>query len=294
MPSSSSSDRVKRLQAQASRRERNRRLAIAGTAIAVVVVVVAALVIAKLASGGSSNDAASPPPQTGDQQVITQVTNVSPAVLNAVGAGTASNVPKAATNPTALTSEGKPLVLYVGGEFCPYCAATRWGVVVALSRFGTFTGLGQTSSSSSDVYPDTATLTFHGSSYTSTYVAFKGYELSDRNHQTLDVPPAADSAIFEKYDSPPYVPQAGSIPFVDIGGKYFLYGSAYDPQTLHGLSHEQIAGALSDPASPVTQAIGGEANIVTAAICQTTAQQPADVCTSAGVKAAATKLGASG
>ena len=167
-----------------------------------------------------------------------------------MGAGSATNPPRAVAGATALTAGGKPEVLYVGGEFCPYCAATRWGVVVALSRFGTFTGLGQTSSSSTDVYPDTATLTFHGSSYTSRYVAFKGYELSDRNHQTLDIPPAADSAIFEKYDSPPYVPQAGSIPFVDIGGKYFLYGSAYNPQVLQGLTHLQIAGAPEGSVQP--------------------------------------------
>ena len=40
-----------------------------------------------------------------------------------------------------LSSGGKPEVLYVGTEFCPYCAAESWSLIVALSRFGQFSGL---------------------------------------------------------------------------------------------------------------------------------------------------------
>ena len=40
-----------------------------------------------------------------------------------------------------LTSGGKPEMLYIGAEYCPYCAAERWAMIVALSRFGTFSGL---------------------------------------------------------------------------------------------------------------------------------------------------------
>ena len=29
----------------------------------------------------------------------------------------------------------------MGAEYCPYCAAQRWAMIVALSRFGTFSGL---------------------------------------------------------------------------------------------------------------------------------------------------------
>src|SRR5215471_17073708 len=36
-----------------------------------------------------------------------------------------------------LTSGGKPEMLYIGAEYCPYCAAMRWSMAVALSRFGT-------------------------------------------------------------------------------------------------------------------------------------------------------------
>src|SRR5438876_6623085 len=36
---------------------------------------------------------------------------------------------------------GKPVVLYVGAQYCPFCAAERWALVLALSRFGHWAGL---------------------------------------------------------------------------------------------------------------------------------------------------------
>ena len=291
-PSSRSAERVKRLQAATARRERNRRLAIAGGGVAVIVIVVATLVIVKLTGGGgSSNNAA--PAQTGLAAVVAGVTGVPASALDSVGAGTAA-ILKPISGARPLTDSGKPEILYVGAEYCPYCAASRWGVVVALSRFGTFTGLGLTSSASDDVYPNTATLTFHGATYTSSYLAFHGYEVTDRNQQPLDTLPSADNVVFHTYDNTPYTTSPGSIPFVDIGGKWGLYGTAYDPQPLHGLPHAQIVADLKNPSSPVAQAILGEANMVTAGICQSTGQQPSSVCSSAGVKAATSKLGSGG
>ena len=49
--------------------------------------------------------------------------------------------PIRAIKDTALTSNGKPEILYIGAEFCPYCAAERWAIAVALSRFGTLSPL---------------------------------------------------------------------------------------------------------------------------------------------------------
>ncbi|HKO26858.1 MAG TPA: DUF929 family protein, partial [Solirubrobacteraceae bacterium] len=40
-----------------------------------------------------------------------------------------------------LERSGKPEVLYVGIESCPACALSRWGLVIALSQFGTFSQL---------------------------------------------------------------------------------------------------------------------------------------------------------
>src|SRR5207245_8284001 len=85
--------------------------------------------------------------------------------------------------------DGQPEVLYGGAEWCPCCAAERWAMVVALSHFGSFSGLHFTTSASNDVFPDTHTLSFNGSTYTSAYLRFVPVELEDRNHgplQTLD------------------------------------------------------------------------------------------------------------
>ena len=54
---------------------------------------------------------------------------------------------------------------------------------------------------------------------------------------------------------------------------------------------EQIAGSLSDPTSPVATGILGAANEMDAVLCTLTGQQPAAVCSSAGVRAGAARLG---
>lgn len=138
-------------------------------------------------------------------------------------------------------------MLYIGAEYCPYCAAQRWAVAQALSRFGTWTGLGQTTSSASDVDPNTATLSFHGATLASPYVSFIGVEtttnkLMATGYQSLDTPAKAD-ALMRTYDAQRYLPSvnAGSIPFLDIGGVYVSAGASYDPQLLAGLTQQQIA-----------------------------------------------------
>ena len=201
-------------------------------------------------------------------------------------------------NAEAITADGKPRVLYVGAEYCPYCAAERWPMAVALSRFGTFSGLGITSSSASDTDPSTPTLSFHGATFASDTLSFTGYETTtnqqqaDGSYPTLDTPSAADEALLKKYDAPPYVDSnsAGSIPFVNIGGKWLISGASYDPAVLAGKTQQQVADAINDPTTDISKAVVGTANVITAALCQLTANAPADVCTSPGVKAGAAKL----
>jgi hypothetical protein len=62
-------------------------------------------------------------------------------------------------------------------------------------------------------------------------------------------------------------------------------GSTYDPAVLQGLSWDQIAGKLSDPASEVAKSIAGSANFMSAIICKLTNGQPASVCNTPGVQA---------
>ncbi len=155
--------------------------------------------------------------------------------------------------------------------------------------------MGQTTSSASDEFPSTATFSFHGASFTGNVVAFSGYELESNQvvngkYATLETLSAADQALFNKYDGPPYFSTAGSIPFIDIGGKYLISGASYSPQVLAGKTQTEIAAALSTPTSAIAQAVLGAANVITAAICKITSNSPSAVCTSAGVTAASAKL----
>jgi Domain of unknown function (DUF929) len=202
------------------------------------------------------------------------------------------SLPKAITDAPALTADGKPKVLYVGAEFCPFCAAERWALVAAMSRFGSFSNLGQTSSSGSDSYPNTQSLSFHGATYASSELSFTAYETTDRDRKPLDTISATDEAVATKYDAPPYVAKdsAGAIPFLDIGGKWMISGASFDPDVLKGKTHEEIATAMGDPKSDIAKAVDGTANVITAALCTLTKNAPTAVCSSTGVKAATAKL----
>ena len=91
----------------------------------------------------------------------------------------------------------------------------------------------------------------------------------------LDTLSAADQKTFATYNQPPYINgSAGGIPFLDLGGSYLSAGASLDPQLLAGKSHRQIVASLSDPASPIAQAVDGSANVITAALCEVTGQQP--------------------
>ena len=135
-------------------------------------------------------------------------------------------------------------------------------------------------------------MSFHGSTYTSRYLVFKPFETTDRNHNKLDTLPTAEGLLFTKYDNPPYVPSsaANTIPFAYIGGKYMISGSGYVPTDIANASHLGIARALQNAGLKVTTDIVGSANLISAAICEATKQQPASVCGTSGVQAAAAQL----
>jgi hypothetical protein len=272
-------------------RQRRSRLVFTGVVTAVVVAIIAVVVVWGLnrnAGSGAKTTAAT-------AQLEKTLSAIPAATYDAVGSGTTSNPPRILSGASPLTADGKPRILYVGAEYCPYCAAERWAVVAALDRFGTFSNLGQTTSSHVDVYPDTPTLSFHGATYTSKYLSFTGYEtytnqVQGTSYKPLDKLPAGDGKIFDKYDFPPYFDSKGAIPFIDFGGKYGSQGATYSPQLLSGLTHQQVADALANPSSQIAQGAIGSANIFTAAICKLTDNQPANVCTSKAVTTASSAL----
>ena len=284
------------MRAKQAREAQRRRVLLATGAIAVVIVIVVGLVLVKvMGKDDDTTTAASPKAATSalPAAVLKDVTTVPASVSDTIGAAGVTSVPQGIDAP-ALTENGKPKVLYVGAEYCPFCAAERWPMVVALSRFGTWTGLAGTESGAKDVFPSTQTLSFHGAKFTSDYLTFAGFETQtnkevDGQYTPLDTLPDADQKIFDTYNKPPYVDSAGGIPFANIGGKYVTSGASFSPELLEGKSRAEIAAALSDPSSDIAKAVVANANVLTAAICEATGNKPA-VCTSAGVQAGAAAL----
>jgi len=273
--------------AAAQRTQRRNRMLIAGGAIVAVIAVVVSFVLlsghstpTNTTSGGTS----APPTGSDLARVVGTTTTVPAATLNQVGAGQVTATPTSISG-APLTSGGKPEMLYIGAEYCPYCAAERWAMVVALSRFGTFSGLAAIRSAAKDgaghaePYPNTPTWTFVNAHYTSTYLTFTSVELNTNipdpatgGYTTLQTPTAEQEALLRTYDT------NGSIPFIDFGNKYMSVGASYDPAVLKNLTWDQIATALHNPGSPVARAALGAANYMTAAICVLTGNQPASAC----------------
>jgi Domain of unknown function (DUF929) len=277
-------------QREAARKaERRNRMIITGGSTLVVLVVVLAFIVIKLtqgsaSSGGGNNSV------TGSllpASVASQVTGVPAATLDKVGKGsvptfTSGSPPFAAGSGAALTSGGKPQMLYIGAEFCPYCAAMRWSMAIALSRFGTLTPLHGIHSSPTDTDPNTATLTFYKTGYNSNYLTFAPVENLTISHALLQNPTAAQNALWAKYEPDP---NTRGYPFIDFGNKLVMKGPIYDAAVLKGKSWSQIAAALKDPTSPIAQSVDGAANYITGAICKMTNNQPSDVCSSPAVTA---------
>jgi hypothetical protein len=245
--------------------------------VAVVVLVVLSIVLGKVLSKSTpqapATNAALP------ASVQANFSSVPASTLSAVGLGSYVTGSIRPGSGPVLTSGGKPEMLYIGAEWCPYCAAERWAMAVALSRFGTFSPLRGIHSSATDVYPNTATLTFAPSTYTSKYLVFSPVETQTVSHQPLQSVTPGQEAVWAKFEPNPS--QRG-FPFISIGNQ-FIAAATYNPQVLQGLTWSQIAADLHNPASPVAKGANGSANAFTAAICKITGEQPASVCTAAPI-----------
>ncbi len=276
-------------QREAARKaERRNRIMITGGSTLLVLVVVLAFIVIKLTQGSTASQASSS--TTGTllpASVSSQVTGVPVDTLNRVGHGavpafTQGQPAFTAGSGAALTSAGKPQMLYIGAEFCPYCAATRWSMAVALSRFGTLTPLHGIHSSSTDTDPNTATLTFYKTGYTSKYLNFTPVEVQTVSRAALQNPTSAQNAVWAKYEPDP---STRGYPFIAFGNKMVMKGPIFDAAVLQGKTWSQIAAALKDPTSPIAQSVDGAANYITGAICKMTNNQPSDVCSSPAVTA---------
>jgi hypothetical protein len=228
----------------------------------------------------SHSGSTAPRPSSSDNltNVISEATSVPESTLAAVGPGTMYSQALSEESDAPLTAHGKPELLYISAAWCPYCAADQWALVVALSRFGTFTGLQPAHSAPSpEEFPNTATLSFYGSGYSSRYLVFTSVENENVTYETVQQVTSQESAAWKQYL------HGGGYPFVDIGNAY-MGSSLFGPAVLKGDSEQEIAAALSHPSSPIAQAVDGAANELIAAICSITHGDPISVCSSPTVQ----------
>lgn len=240
-------------------------------------------------------------------QLITEVTTVpvgtsAPAGRNVVGArlpdlpapssGTSAyastlqitDVPVAVSGPP-LTRASRPEVLYIATGYCPYCAEENWALIVALSRFGHFSGLTTSRSPQFEHIAPIDSWTFYGSSYTSRYLAFVPVETrsnvlvspqankeSGASYRVLQRLTPAQQAVLDDYD------QEGSTPFLDFGNQTVQVGTGILPSLLQGRTWPQIAAALRQPKTPLGAALLDETDSLTAQLCRLTGDRPASAC----------------
>jgi hypothetical protein len=254
----------------------------AGGGVLAVVVVIAVIVIAGLSSKK---------PSTGIHPVVPASGTVTNAIAAAVSLtstapalSTVTGPPKPLTGAALTGTSGKPEVLYIGAEFCPYCGVTRWPLAIALSRFGTLSNLETTYSAANDsAGPNTPTLDFRHATYKSDYIDFVGVEYEDGAQKVIGTLTTDEANLFQKVGGETF-------PFVDFGGKWVQSSTTYPTATLAGLTPDAVAAQLTDSSSKIGSTIQASADVFTAAICDMDGGKPANVCTAAGVAAATTAL----
>jgi len=170
-------------------------------------------------------------------------------------------------------SNGKPVVVYVGAEFCPFCAIERWPLIMALERFGNFTNLRYTTSAVDE--GDYASFTFVGSSYTSNYIAFRGYEDEDRSSAPLQTVPANYSTVWSNFGN--------GFPFLDFENTYVIKASVLPfPDIIGGKNWTVILNDIATSDSVGLQ-IREAANLITGVICKITQGAPVAVCSASPI-----------
>ena len=265
------------MRAHVKRRQRNRRLIMVAIVVVVgVVLVVGAYLLST--TGSPMEKLVGKPLSSADYQAMYAA---SQAGYGNVNKTLMSKLTSFSGQP--YMSGTKPVIVAIGADYCPYCAFQRWPLIMALMRFGNFTNLSYMLSSSTDVYPDSPTFTFYGSSYQSNYIVFQGYEQEDRSASPLQTVPSNYSNVFQQF--------GGAYPFIDFGNKYVASGAFYYPDQMDGKNWSQIIQLLSSNNVLANQVLQST-NAITAGICKVTPNAPSSVCGSSSMKTLTAALAA--
>lgn len=267
---------------------------LAGLAVAIL----GTLLLVKVVGSGDGTSAAVTTLTPAPAALLAEVTSVPARVFDDVGVSS----PLVPVTPPVLLGvhhadhpTTKAVVVYVGAEYCSFCAAERWPLILALSRFGTFSRLYELDSSPLDYAPDTPSFSFVDTTYTSRFVTFDAYEVrSDvlepdgEGFEPLMVLPRDVRRLLHQEDP------RSVYPFVDLDGRALVPQAELSPETFVAITRDEVAAGLSNPRLPVTEGIVASANYLTAVICASDGERPAAVCTSDGARAADAALGLAG
>ena len=276
-------ERIAAARAAQAKANRRRNVMVAGGSTLAVVLVVGLIVVVGLSSKKKLSATAV---VAAPASVSSAITSAATSTLSATpDISLVGGPPSRLTGAKLTNSAGLPQVLYVGAEYCPNCGATRWPLAIALSRFGTFSNLKTLTSSEASI----PTLSFRGSSYTSTFINFDGKEQVDGANKPLETLSAAEDSLFNNFGGSPNGSTPG-YPFIDFGGIWKQNGTSYNYTELSGMTPETVAASLSNVAAKPGSTIKASADVYTAIICQMDGGKPANVCTATGVIAATAAL----
>jgi hypothetical protein len=173
---------------------------------------------------------------------------------------------------------GQAPFFFMSALFCPYCAAERWAIVETLQRFGSWSNLEpSTSTSGIDSFAALPTYDFLHASYTSRFVDFTARDVADAQGHPLQKMDAAQQALVNRFDP------KGGFPFLIIDGAYVQTDSGYPPGLLAHKTFAQVQSAIRHDTS-LGRAIKQESDILTALLCIGDGNRPTGVCSAAAVR----------
>lgn len=166
----------------------------AGAAVILGVVVAVARSGGEVPAGSAVNSSASGP-LTESGAPLRTGRNVAPGALQSISR--VSN--------TARLENGKPIVFFMGAQFCPFCAPDRWAFVKATSRFGTWTNLRSLHSrAGTDGFDSLPTYDLVDASYQSDLLSLHHKEIADAVGNSLQPLAGVEQDFVNQFD-----PQGG-------------------------------------------------------------------------------------
>jgi thiol-disulfide isomerase/thioredoxin len=244
--------------------------------LAMVALVIAAVVVLFLARGGGSDGG-----EATVSAAATGPTSAGSPPLSGAESIALGQVHRQSGE--ALLDGGKPLVFFMGAEWCPFCASERWGLVKATSRFGKWSGLRELlSRNGQDYFPSLPTYDLAGARYSSPYINLRHIEVATVDGDPLQKLGAFEGRLVDEYD------KLGGVPFLFAsgpGGRYTV-DLGYSPGLLEGRTFAELRKDVATGApTEAVEAIDAQADAITALICKLDGKQPASVCANGTIPA---------